>query len=142
MILDGDAAAADRRGRGGWRAGQILRLTDTTGRACVSALFYNARDPLERYNMADTLKAQYTAFLTAGRVLYSDMGRVLASIIAGHLRLARHHLGVRRRRRRRGALRSRALPGAAQRFSPQRARQLRRRAVASAGSASATSWRT
>jgi uncharacterized protein len=61
--------------------GQILRLTDTTGRACVSALFYNARDPIERYNMADTLKAQYTAFLTAGRVLYSDMGRVLASII-------------------------------------------------------------
>src|SRR3954468_9747109 len=61
--------------------GQILRLTDTTGRACVSALFYNARDPIERYNVADTLKAQYTAFLTAGRVLYSDMGRVLASII-------------------------------------------------------------
>ena len=61
--------------------GQILRLTDTAGGACVSALFYNARDPLERYNMADTLKAQYTAFLTAGRVLYSDMGRVLVSII-------------------------------------------------------------
>jgi urea carboxylase-associated protein 2 len=31
--------------------------------------------------MADTLKAQYTAFLTAGRVLFSDMGRVLVSII-------------------------------------------------------------
>ena len=31
--------------------------------------------------MPDTLKAQYTAFLTAGRVLYSDMGRVLCSII-------------------------------------------------------------
>jgi uncharacterized protein YcgI (DUF1989 family) len=43
----------------------------------VSALFYNADDPLERYNMADTLKAQFTAFLTAGRVLFSDMGRVL-----------------------------------------------------------------
>jgi len=43
-------------------------------------LLYNAREPLERYNMADTLKAQFTAFLTAGRVLYSDMGRVLASI--------------------------------------------------------------
>ena len=27
--------------------------------------------------MPDTLKAQYTAFLTAGRVLYSDMGRML-----------------------------------------------------------------
>jgi urea carboxylase-associated protein 2 len=61
---------------------QVLRLTDLEGRACVSALFYNARSPLERYNMPDTLKAQYTAFLTAGRVLYSDMGRVLCSIVA------------------------------------------------------------
>jgi urea carboxylase-associated protein 2 len=59
----------------------VLRLTDVSGRACVSALFYNAHDPLERYNMADTLKAQFTAFLTQGRVLFSDMGRVLASIV-------------------------------------------------------------
>jgi urea carboxylase-associated protein 2 len=61
---------------------QVLRLTDTEGRACVSALLYNARAPLERYNMPDTLKAQYTAFLTTGRVLYSDMGRILLSITA------------------------------------------------------------
>jgi urea carboxylase-associated protein 2 len=64
------------------RRNQVLRITDLEGTACVSALFYNARDPLERYNMPDTLKAQYTAFLTTGRVLYSDMGRVLASIVA------------------------------------------------------------
>jgi urea carboxylase-associated protein 2 len=61
---------------------QRLRLTDVEGRACVSALFYNALDPIERYNMPDTLKAQFTAFLTTGRVLYSDMGRVLCSIVA------------------------------------------------------------
>jgi urea carboxylase-associated protein 2 len=61
---------------------QVLRLVDVEGRACVSAMLYNARDPLERYNMPDTLKAQYTAFLTAGRVLYSDMGRILVSITA------------------------------------------------------------
>jgi urea carboxylase-associated protein 2 len=60
---------------------QVLRITDDEGRACVSALFYNADDPLERYNMPDTLKAQFTAFLTGGRVLFSDMGRVLASIV-------------------------------------------------------------
>ncbi|HMJ13083.1 MAG TPA: urea amidolyase associated protein UAAP1 [Polyangiaceae bacterium] len=63
------------------RRGQVLRIVDLDARACVSALFYNARDPLERYNMPDTLKAQYTAFLTRGRVLYSDMGRVLCSVI-------------------------------------------------------------
>jgi urea carboxylase-associated protein 2 len=61
---------------------QVLRLTDLEGRACVSAMLYNAREPLERYNMPDTLKAQYTAFLTAGRALYSDMGRVLLSLTA------------------------------------------------------------
>jgi urea carboxylase-associated protein 2 len=64
------------------RRNQRLRLRDVEGRACVSALLFNARDPLERYNMADTLKAQFTAFLTTGRVLYSDMGRVLCSIVA------------------------------------------------------------
>jgi uncharacterized protein YcgI (DUF1989 family) len=56
-------------------------LADLAGRANVSALFYNAEEKLERYNMADTLKAQHTAHLTAGHALYSDMGHVLCSII-------------------------------------------------------------
>ncbi len=57
-----------------------VRLTDIDGGGNVVALFFNAQQPLERYNMADTLKAQHTAFLTSGRVLYSDMGRILCSI--------------------------------------------------------------
>ncbi len=61
--------------------GTALRLTDLEGGANVSALFFNAADPLERYNMPDTLKAQHTAYLTRGFVLYSDMGRVLLSVI-------------------------------------------------------------
>jgi urea carboxylase-associated protein 2 len=32
--------------------------------------------------MPDTLKAQYTSYLTRGRVLLSDMGRVLCSVVA------------------------------------------------------------
>ena len=48
--------------------------------ANVSILLYNMRDTSERYNMPDTLKAQYTAHLTKGNVLMSDNGRVLASI--------------------------------------------------------------
>ncbi len=63
------------------KRGMALKLTDTEGGANLSALFFNADSPLERYNMPDTLKAQYTAFLTVGRVLYSDMGRILCSII-------------------------------------------------------------
>ena len=62
------------------RRGYCLRITNTKGGANCSALFYNAKDRLERYNMADTLKAQHTAFLTKGHVCYSDMGRVLMSV--------------------------------------------------------------
>jgi urea carboxylase-associated protein 2 len=64
------------------RRGTKLRLTDVEGGANVAALFYNYEERLERYNMADTLKAQHTAFLTQGHVCYSDMGRVLCSITA------------------------------------------------------------
>jgi uncharacterized protein len=64
------------------RRGIALRVVDTEGGANLSAVFYRQEDPLERYNMADTLKAQHTAHLTQGFVLYSDMGRVMASITA------------------------------------------------------------
>lgn len=67
------------------RRGQRLALTDLEGGAAVAALFYNADDPSERYNMPDTLKAQHIARLTAGFVLYSDMGRVLCSITSDTL---------------------------------------------------------
>ena len=62
------------------RRGNTLRLTDLEGTANVSALFYNQEEKSERYNMPDTLKAQHTAFLTAGCACYSDMGRILCSI--------------------------------------------------------------
>lgn len=57
-----------------------LRITDPQGGASVSILLYNADNLTERYNMADTLKAQHTAKLTKGNVLMSDMGRILCSI--------------------------------------------------------------
>lgn len=63
------------------RRGQILRLTDVTGGATPAALFYNAAAPLERYSAPDTLKAQHTAKLSLGNVLFSDMGRVLMSVV-------------------------------------------------------------
>jgi hypothetical protein len=62
------------------KRGTTLRVTDMEGGANVSILFYNQDEKLERYNMADTLKAQHTAHLTKGFVCYSDMGRVLCSI--------------------------------------------------------------
>ncbi|MGE0392161.1 MAG: urea amidolyase associated protein UAAP1 [Vicinamibacterales bacterium] len=62
------------------KRGTALRITDPTGRANVAAMFYNWENPTERYNMPDTLKAQHIARLTAGDVLYSDMGRILCSV--------------------------------------------------------------
>jgi uncharacterized protein len=64
------------------RRGQSLRLVAEGPDANVAALFYSREQPLERYNMADTLKAQHTAHLTTGCVCYSDMGRVLCAITA------------------------------------------------------------
>ncbi|HZZ13931.1 MAG TPA: urea amidolyase associated protein UAAP1 [Paraburkholderia sp.] len=67
------------------RRGIALRIVDIDGGANLSAVFYRHDASLERYNMADTLKAQHTAHLTRGHVLYSDMGRVMASITADTL---------------------------------------------------------
>ncbi|MES2259844.1 MAG: urea amidolyase associated protein UAAP1 [Pseudomonadota bacterium] len=73
-------------GGGHWsyrvRRGTTLRFTDLEGGANLAILLYRADERLERLNLPDTLKAQHTAHLTAGDVLYSDMGRILASIAA------------------------------------------------------------
>ncbi|MFB3162561.1 urea amidolyase associated protein UAAP1 [Neobacillus sp. 179-J 1A1 HS] len=70
---------------GKWSAriqkGKEITFTALEDGANVSLLLYNADDTAERYNMPDTLKAQYTAFLTKGNVLMTDHGRVLASLV-------------------------------------------------------------
>ena len=67
------------------KRGHVLRLIDEAGNANVGMLLYNPINPLERYNMPDTLKGQHTFHLTAGHVLFSDMGRVMCSIIRDDL---------------------------------------------------------
>lgn len=62
------------------KRGTALRITDVEGGANVAAYFLNFDLPAERFNLPDTLKAQHTARLTRGHVLYSDMGRILCSI--------------------------------------------------------------
>ncbi|MBT0568986.1 urea carboxylase-associated family protein [Curvibacter sp. CHRR-16] len=64
------------------RRGTVLRFTDVEGGANCALYFFNPEDKLERYNMPDTLKAQHTALLSRGHCLYSDMGRIFASIVA------------------------------------------------------------
>lgn len=67
------------------RRGTAMRLTDLDGGANVGMLFYNPENLLERYNAPDTLKCQHTFKLTQGHCLYSDMGRIFASIIRDSL---------------------------------------------------------
>ena len=62
------------------KRGTALRLTDVNGGANAGAIFYNAENFSERFNLPDTLKAQHIARLTEGFVLYSDMGRILCSV--------------------------------------------------------------
>jgi urea carboxylase-associated protein 2 len=64
------------------KRGQSLRITDLRGGANVSVMMVNASEKSERLNLPDTLKCQHTAKLTTGHCLYSDMGRVLAAVVA------------------------------------------------------------
>ncbi len=89
--LPGDVAPADlvweeTIAAGGYATrrlsrGSRLRLIDLHGDACASLLVFNAEMPTERLNVADTVKVQWNAYLGAGKLLLSDMGRVLFSIL-------------------------------------------------------------
>lgn len=67
------------------RRGSVMRLTDCTGGVNLGMLFYNPENLLERYNAPDTLKCQHTFKLTRGHCLYSDMGRIFASVVDDNL---------------------------------------------------------
>lgn len=61
--------------------GTRIELTDLEGDACVSLLAFNRECPTERLNVADTVKIQWNGYLGAGRLILSDMGRVMLSIL-------------------------------------------------------------
>jgi urea carboxylase-associated protein 2 len=71
---------------GGWYwygkvlKGESLRLVNADGRASASVIAWNAHDVSERINHADTVKVQWSAALRKGRVILSDMGRVVFAI--------------------------------------------------------------
>lgn len=85
-VAAGDLLWAETLAAGGYAAkrlnrGARLRMTDLGGDACATMLIFNAEQPVERLNVADTLKVQWNAYLGQGRLLLSDMGKVLASIV-------------------------------------------------------------
>ncbi|WNL43606.1 urea carboxylase-associated family protein [Halomonas sp. PAMB 3264] len=62
-----------------------LTLTARDADTNVGLLCYNPENLLERLNLPDTLKCQHTFKLTEGHCLYSDMGRIFASITKDEL---------------------------------------------------------
>lgn len=64
------------------KAGEVLRIVDLHGNQAADTLFYNARDPAERYSAMDTIREQGNVYLTAGTKLLSNDGNVLLEIIA------------------------------------------------------------
>lgn len=63
------------------KRGDALRIVDDSGRASVSMIGWREEDTSERVNCADTVKVQWSAAVSKGRVLLSDMGRVFLSLI-------------------------------------------------------------
>ncbi len=61
--------------------GDRLRLIDVEGDACAHFIAIHADQTAERLNVADTIKVQWQAYLGAGSLLLSDMGRVLLSML-------------------------------------------------------------
>lgn len=62
--------------------GTHIRFDDPTGDACASVLLFNAVEPWERLNVADTQKIPWQAYLGEGHPLLSGDGRVLATVLA------------------------------------------------------------
>ncbi len=62
--------------------GTTIRLTDLAGDACAHVLLFNADQPWERLNVADTVKVPWQAYMSDGHPLLSDQGRVLATLVA------------------------------------------------------------
>lgn len=71
---------------GGWywstrvKANEVLRVSLDAGFSTLSLIAWNASDTTERLNLPDTVKVQWTTGLGKGRVIFSDMGKVMFSI--------------------------------------------------------------
>lgn len=63
------------------RRGEALRVIDSSGHSSVSMIGWRQEDTSERINCADTVKVQWSAAVSKGRVILTDMGRVLVSLI-------------------------------------------------------------
>jgi uncharacterized protein len=64
------------------KQGQTFRIVDLDGNQAADVLFYNAKDPSERYSAMDTIRTQGNLYLSAGTTLVSNAQNSLATIVA------------------------------------------------------------
>ena len=62
-------------------AGEAVRVSQSAGGGSVALIAWSASDPSERINLPDTVKVQWTTVIGKGRVIFSDMGRVMLSVV-------------------------------------------------------------
>ncbi|MFT4862148.1 MAG: urea carboxylase-associated protein 1 [Pseudohongiellaceae bacterium] len=63
-------------------AGETIRIIDLEGNQAADTLFYNAKDPSERYSASDTIREQAALYLTTGTMLKTNLNRDLIEIVA------------------------------------------------------------
>jgi len=63
------------------KKGNVLRLVDLEGQQAIDFLCYNASDPAERYNAANTIKLNQNIYLGKACVLWSVRARKMMTII-------------------------------------------------------------
>lgn len=64
------------------KQGQIFRIVDLEGNQAADTLFYDAKNPENRYSASDTIRAQRALYLTTGTQLMSTEGDILLTIVA------------------------------------------------------------
>ena len=64
------------------KKGQFLRIVDLEGNQAADTLFYDARNPENRYSASDTIRHQSALYLTTGTRLLSTEGDFLLTIVA------------------------------------------------------------
>src|SRR5882762_5631963 len=64
------------------KRGETFRIVDLEGNQAVDTLFFDARDPTERYSAVDTIRSQGGIYLTTGSPLMSSEGNLMLTITA------------------------------------------------------------
>lgn len=64
------------------KKGQTFRIVDLEGNQAADTLFYDARNPENRYSASDTIRSQRALYLTTGTQLMSTEGDTLLTIVA------------------------------------------------------------